>query len=72
MLQVYAQERGESAVALLDDLDSELDEGRARALCQAVAGRGQAVVTTAHPAWARSLGSGARLFDVERGEVQAA
>jgi DNA replication and repair protein RecF len=71
-LTVYRAERGTSAVALLDDLDSELDENRATALCREVARRGQALVTTAHPGWARRLGPLARLFEVEEGQVRAA
>jgi DNA replication and repair protein RecF len=71
-LEIYRQERGRSAVALLDDLDSELDEERAHALCREVAGRGQALVTTAHPGWARRLGGQARVFEVEQGRVRAA
>lgn len=70
-LTVYREERGTSAVALLDDLDSELDEERATALCREVARRGQALVTTAHPGWARRLGL-ARVFEVEEGRVRAA
>ncbi|HVR71066.1 MAG TPA: DNA replication and repair protein RecF [Vicinamibacteria bacterium] len=71
-LAVYREERGTSAVALLDDLDSELDEERSAALCREVARRGQALVTTAHPDWARRLGPPARLFEVEEGRVRAA
>lgn len=71
-LTVYREERGTSAVALLDDLDSELDEERAAALCREVARRGQALVTTAHPEWARRLGPLARVFEVEEGHVRAA
>ena len=59
-------------MALLDDLDSELDEERAAALCAEVAGRGQALVTTAHEGWARRLAPGGRLFTVEDGQVRAA
>jgi len=71
-LEVYRQETGTAAVALLDDLDSELDEARATELCREVAGRGQAVVTTAHAGWARRLADMGRLFEVEAGEVRAA
>jgi DNA replication and repair protein RecF len=71
-LEVYRNERQEAAVALLDDLDSELDEERASTLCRQVALQGQALVTTAHPGWARRLPSTARLFEVEGGQVQAA
>jgi DNA replication and repair protein RecF len=71
-LEIYREERGEAAVALLDDLDSELDEERAEALCREVGGRGQALVTTAHPTWAERLRTQARLFHVEGGEVRAA
>jgi len=71
-LQIYREERGEAAVALLDDLDSELDEERAEALCREVGERGQALVTTAHPTWAERLRRTARLFHVESGEVRAA
>lgn len=70
-LAVYREERGQSAVALLDDLDSELDEPRAAQLCREVAEQGQALVTTAHPGWARRLGLG-RVFTVEEGRVGAA
>jgi DNA replication and repair protein RecF len=71
-LEVYQAEVGQAAVALLDDLDSELDEERAVALCAEVARRGQALVTTAHEGWARRLGAGGRLFAVEEGQVSAA
>lgn len=72
MLEVYEQECGQAAVALLDDLDSELDDVRATALCREVARRGQALVTTAHPGWARSLAEEGRVFTVDRGQVRAA
>jgi DNA replication and repair protein RecF len=71
-LQIYREEQGEAAVALLDDLDSELDEDRTEALCREIAARGQALVTTAHPGWAARLRPEARLFHVEAGEVRAA
>ena len=71
-IEVYRQERGQAPVALLDDLDSELDEERTAALCHEVAARGQALVTTAHPGWARRLGGDTRLFTVEDGQVTAA
>jgi DNA replication and repair protein RecF len=71
-LQIYGEERGEAAVALLDDLDSELDEERAVALCREVAARGQAFVTTAHTGWAERLRGQGRIFQVEAGEVRAA
>jgi DNA replication and repair protein RecF len=71
-LEVYRAEVGYPAVALLDDLDSELDEERAAALCAEVARSGQALVTTAHEGWARRLGTAGRLFAVEDGRVRAA
>jgi DNA replication and repair protein RecF len=71
-LALHREERGEPAVALLDDLDSELDEERARALCQEVTAGGQALVTTAHPGWAERLRPLGRLFRIEEGEVRAA
>jgi DNA replication and repair protein RecF len=71
-LAVYRAETGRSAVALLDDLDSELDEERASLLCQEVAARGQALVTTAHAGWAEGLGAWGRLFEVAEGEVRSA
>jgi DNA replication and repair protein RecF len=71
-LEVYQAEQGSPAVALLDDLDSELDEDRAAALCAEVARRGQALVTTAHRAWAERLRAVGRIFAVEQGEVRAA
>ena len=52
-LEVYREERGSAAVDLLDDLDSELGEERAGEACREVARRGQALVTTAHAAWAQ-------------------
>ena len=63
---------GRIYVLLLDDLDSELDEERAAALCTEVARRGQALVTTAHPRWAERMREAGRVFAVERGEVRAA
>jgi DNA replication and repair protein RecF len=71
-LEVYRAEVGTPAVALLDDLDSELDEERATALCTQVAAAGQALVTTAHEGWARRLGARGKLFAVEEGRVTAA
>ena len=71
-LEVYQAEQGSPAVALLDDLDSELDDERAAALCTEVARRGQALVTTAHPGWAERLRAVGRVFAVEQGEVRAA
>lgn len=71
-LELFRLERGEAAVALLDDLDSELDEERARDLCREVGRRGQALVTTAHPSWAARLSGEAQVFHVEAGEVRAA
>jgi DNA replication and repair protein RecF len=71
-LETYRDERGEAAVALLDDLDSELDDERAAALVRSVAGHGQVLVTTAHPAWARRISSLGRRYEVEAGEVKAA
>lgn len=70
--EVYREERGQRATLLLDDLDSELDMARTRALCERVAGTGQALVTTAHPAWAAELDGLARRFAVARGEVRPA
>jgi DNA replication and repair protein RecF len=71
-LEVYQAELGSAAVALLDDLDSELDDERAAALCAEVARRGQALVTTAHRSWAERLAPLGRVFTVEAGEVRAA
>ncbi len=71
-LQVLREETGRAAVALLDDLDSELDEERAGALCAEVARRGQAWVTTAHPGWAESLRPLGRIYEVRAGAVSCA
>jgi DNA replication and repair protein RecF len=71
-IEVYRRERGEAPVALLDDLDSELDEDRVAALCRTVAERGQALVTTAHRDWVARLGRLGRVFEVEGGQVKAA
>jgi DNA replication and repair protein RecF len=71
-LELYQAEQGSAAVALLDDLDSELDDERAAALCTEVARRGQALVTTAHRSWADRLRGVGRVFAVEQGEVRAA
>jgi len=68
-LDLYREERGSPAVALLDDLDSELDEERTAVLCRDVSARGQALVSTAHPGWARRLGQGARVFRVADGQI---
>jgi DNA replication and repair protein RecF len=71
-IEVYRKERGDAPVALLDDLDSELDEARLRALCQGVAERGQALVTTAHRDWVARLNGLGRVFEVKDGRVRAA
>jgi DNA replication and repair protein RecF len=72
VLRVYREETGRAAVALLDDLDSELDEGRAGALCEQVARRGQALVTSAHQRWAEGLRALGRVFQVTEGRVSVA
>jgi recombinational DNA repair ATPase RecF len=61
-----------TGLALLDDLDSELDQERAAAVCRFVVERGQALVTTAHEPWAQSLREMGRLFEVCDGRVRAA
>jgi len=71
-IDVHREETGSAAVALLDDLDSELDAERAGALCAEVAKRGQALVTSAHPGWAESLRPLGRVFHVEGGAVRCA
>ena len=71
-LALLREETGRTAVALLDDLDSELDEERAGALCAEVARRGQAWVTTAHPGWAESLRPLGRIYEVSQGAVRCA
>ena len=58
-------------MALLDDLDSELDGGRTRELCEEVVLRGQALVTTAHRDWVTGM-AGARAYEVVAGRVRAA
>jgi DNA replication and repair protein RecF len=68
-LEVYREETGRNAVALLDDLDSELDHDRTHALCTEVASRTQALVTSAHAGWAESLRSHGQLFQVSDGQV---
>jgi DNA replication and repair protein RecF len=67
--EVYREERGRPATLLLDDLDSELDEQRTRDVCRGVAERAQALVTTAHPAWAERLDGLARRFHVVEGRI---
>jgi DNA replication and repair protein RecF len=71
-LRVHHEETGRAAVALLDDLDSELDAERAGALCEEVARRGQALVTSAHPGWAESLRPLGHIFHVSEGQVRCA
>jgi len=68
-VEIYREETGRPALALLDDLDSELDEERTSGVCCEVAQRSQALVTTAHPAWAERLSVEARRFQVNAGEV---
>jgi DNA replication and repair protein RecF len=71
-LALLREETGRPAVALLDDLDSELDGERAGALCAEVAQRGQAWVTTAHDGWAETLRPLGRLYAVSEGAVRCA
>jgi DNA replication and repair protein RecF len=65
--EVHRHERGTAPVALLDDLDSELDDDRAAAVCHEMAAQGQALVTTAHPAWASRVAGSERTFHVADG-----
>lgn len=69
-LELQRQERGTSAVALLDDLDSELDEQRSLRFCRRARDLGQLLITTAHPAWAERAAADGALFDVEAGRVR--
>ncbi len=71
-LEVYRRESGSAALALLDDLDSELDEERTVQLCRDVAACGQAVVTTAHAGWVGRLGPAGTVFEVDAGCVRPA
>ncbi len=71
-LEVHRREAGTPAVALLDDLDSELDEERSAQLCRDVAARGQAIVTTAHAGWVERLRPQATVFEVDAGRVRPA
>jgi DNA replication and repair protein RecF len=71
-LRIYREETGRSAVALLDDLDSELDEERAGALCAEVVRRGQALVTSVHRGWAESLRPQGCIYHVCGGAVRCA
>jgi DNA replication and repair protein RecF len=71
-LRVHQSQTGRAAVALLDDLDSELDAERAGAVCEEVVRRGQALVTTAHPGWAESLRSLGNIYHVSEGQVRCA
>ena len=59
-------------MALLDDLDSELDQERTEELCRTVATRAQALVTSAHRDWAEALRDSGRLFQVSEGRVSVA
>ncbi len=68
-VEIYREETGRPAIALLDDLDSELDEERTSGVCREVALQGQALVTTAHPGWTERLSGLARKFQVNAGEV---
>lgn len=71
-LALYQEERGTAAIALLDDLDSELDEERVYSVCRALAERGQALVTTAHAAWAERVAPLGQRFEVRAGSVRPA
>jgi recombinational DNA repair ATPase RecF len=68
-MEVYRAELGTRPLALLDDLDSELDEERAGEVCEEVSSRGQALVTTTHPGWASSLAEQGTLYEVSAGQV---
>jgi DNA replication and repair protein RecF len=71
-LEVYRQEHGRPPVALLDDLDSELDDERASALCGQLAARGQTLVTTAHETWAVRVARAAHTYRVTEGRFTPA
>jgi DNA replication and repair protein RecF len=68
-LDVHREETGEAAVALLDDLDSELDFERTAELAQEITRRGQALVTTAHRGWADRLSTLGPQFQVAEGAI---
>jgi DNA replication and repair protein RecF len=68
-MEVYRAELGTRPLALLDDLDSELDEERAGEICEEVSSRGQALVTTTHPGWASCLAEQGTLYQVSAGQV---
>jgi DNA replication and repair protein RecF len=70
--EVHRGERGSAPVALLDDVDSELDDERAATVCREMAARGQALVTTAHPSWASRIAGTERTFHVADGRFAAA
>jgi DNA replication and repair protein RecF len=68
-LDIHREETGEAAVALLDDLDSELDFERTADLAEQITRRGQALVTTAHGGWAHRLSGLGPQFRVSEGAV---
>jgi DNA replication and repair protein RecF len=69
-LDVHREETGEPSVALLDDLDSELDAERTAELARAITARGQALVTTAHRGWAERLQGLGPQFSVRDGAFE--
>jgi DNA replication and repair protein RecF len=70
---VFEGQRGESAVLLLDDLPSELDEAHQSRLLETVLATGQqAIITATHPSQAmQSATAEAMMFHVEHGRVSA-
>jgi DNA replication and repair protein RecF len=69
-LDIHREETGEAAVALLDDLDSELDFERTAELAREITRRGQALITTAHRGWADRLSDLGPQFEVAHGAIQ--
>ncbi|MGE5553843.1 MAG: DNA replication/repair protein RecF [Betaproteobacteria bacterium] len=69
-IEFMRQETGEYPLLLLDDVMSELDEGRRRFLLEAAGERTQVFVTTASPrALPPGLGGVAQVFVVRQGKI---
>lgn len=69
-LELLAERRGETPLFLMDDFDSDLDEGRAAALVAYLhEGRFQAVLATAKEGWSARLAAPFQKIRMEGGEA---
>lgn len=69
-IAVYHATRGEYPLALIDDIDAELDYNRIARLLEFLAGKTQIFATTSKPSFTDKFGAGAAVFHVAGGAAK--